>query len=314
MPKTQKLPLEQAWKNWGDCLTGNDTNSIFQQISTMIWDTAIFRIIIEARQSQTKKNPQEPEINGALHSFIDRNYFQSQSAFIRRLADNSYGLTGKRGVYSLVALINDVFCYRDELTREMFLKVRNMPYDYTEIRDKERDFLRNQPLGKGFFVPSEFDWESIVEAHQIFDRLSGTTPNNRNPNDLVAERVFVRLREKVAACQEITNYVDKFIAHSATPESRSIQDENKSAVIFNRLWEAHLIIFEVAEFLSVILFSEGHMALAIENPTFFEYWEKPLYEKGEIDLVRTSFENYRKETEEWNSSGVEDMWHWIEAE
>jgi hypothetical protein len=56
------------------------------------------------------------------------------------------------------------------------------------------------------------------------------------------------------------------------------------------------------------------MALAIENPTFFEYWEKPLYEKGEIDLVRTSFENYRKETEEWNSSGVEDMWHWIEAE
>ena len=156
MAKAEKLSLEQAWKNWSDCLNGDDPNSIFQQISTMIWDTAIFHIIIESRQSQIKKNPQEPEINGALHSFIDRNYFQSQSAFIRRLADNSYGLTGKRGVYSLVALINDVFCYRNELTREMFLKVRNMPYDYTEIRDKERDFLRNQPLGKGVLLIQGF--------------------------------------------------------------------------------------------------------------------------------------------------------------
>jgi hypothetical protein len=314
MAKAEKLSLEQAWKNWSDCLNGDDPNSIIQQIWTMIWDTAIFHIIIESRQSQIKKNPQEPEINGALHSFIDRNYFQSQSANIRRLTDTSSGLTGKKGIYSVGAIIKDISSYRLELTREIFFKLRNMPYDYTEIRDKERDFLRNQPLGKAFFVPSEFDWESIEEAHQIFDRLSGTTPNNRNPNDLIAERVFVRLREKMDRCQEITTYVDKFIAHSATPESRSIQDVNKSAVTFKHLWEAHQIIFEVAEFLSVILFSEGHMALAIENPTFFEYWEKPLYEKEEIDLVRTSFEKYRKETEGWNSSGVEDIWHWIEAE
>jgi len=314
MAKAEKLSLEQAWKNWSDCLNGDDPNSIFQQIWTMIWDTAIFHIIIKSRQSQIKKNPQEPEINGALHSFIDRNYFQSQSAYIRRLTDTSYGLTGEKGVYSVGAIINDICSYRHELTREIFFKLRNMPYDYTEVQNREREFSLSQPLGKAFFVPSEFDWESIEEAHQIFDRLSGTTPNNRNLNDLIAERVFVRLREKVAACQEISNYVDKFIAHSATPESRSIQDENKSAVTFKRLWEAHQIIFEVAEFLSVILFSEGHMALAIENPTFFEYWEKPLYEKGEIDLVRTSFEKYRKETEGWNSSGVEDIWHWIEAE
>lgn len=314
MAKAEKLSLEQAWKNWGDCLKGDDPNSIFQQISTMIWDTAIFHIIIEARQSQIKKNPQDPEINGALHSFIDRNYFQSQSAFIRRLTDQAYGLTGKRGVYSVIALINDIFSYRDELTRETFFKFRNMPYDYTEIRNKERDFLRNHPLENGFFVPSEFDWESIEEAHRIFDRLAGVLPDNRKPSDQIVDHVFIRLQERLSACQGITKYVDKFIAHSATPESRSIQNETTSAITFRHLWEAHQIIFEVAEFLSVILFSEGHMALAIENPTFFEFWEKPLYENGEIDLVRTSLENYRKETEKWNASGVEDMWHWVEAE
>jgi hypothetical protein len=314
MAKAEKLSLEQAWKNWSDCLNGDDPNSIFQQIWTMIWDTAIFHIIIESRQSQIKKNPQEPEINGALHSFIDRNYFQSQSAYIRRLTDTFYGLTGKKGVYSVGAIINDISSYRLELTREIFFKLRNMPYDYTEVQNRKWEFILTQPSGKALFVPSEFDWESIEEAHRTFDRLSGTTPNNRNPNDVIAERVFFRLQKKLDDCKEITTYVDKFIAHSATPESRSIQDVNKSAVTFKRLWDAHQIIFEVAEFLSVILFSEGHMALAIENPTFFEYWEKPLYEKEEIDLVRTSFEKYRKETEGWNSSGVEDIWHWIEAE
>lgn len=314
MAKAEKLSLEQAWKNWGGCLTGNDTNSIFQQISTMIWDTAIFRIIIEARQSQTKKNPQEPEINGALHSFIDRNYFQSQSAFIRRLTDNSYGLTGKKGVYSIAALIKNISCYRTELTRESFFKFRNMPYDFTETHDKEREFIRNQSSDNFIAIPPEYDWERIVEAHQIFDRLSGTTPNNRNPHDQITERVFTRLQEKLAVCQRISNYVDKFIAHSATPESRSIQNETTSAITFNHLWEAHQILFEVSEFISVVLFSEGHMALAIENPTFFEFWEKPLYENGEIDLVRTSLENYRKETEKWNISGIEYIWQWVEVE
>jgi hypothetical protein len=311
MVKAEKLPLEQAWKNWVDCLKGDDTNSIFQQITLMIWDTAIFRIIVEARQSQIRKNPQDPEINGALHSFIDRNYFQSQSAFIRRLTDKSYGLTGKRGVYSVVALINDIGSYRVELTRETFLKFRNMPYDYTEVQNREREFIRNQPLGKGFFIPSEYDWESIEETHQFFDRLSGTTHNYRNPNDLVAERVFVRLQEKLAACQGITKYVDKFVAHSASPESRSIQDETTSTITFKHLWEAQQILIEVAEFISVVLFSEGHMALAIENPTFFEFWETPLVEKDDIDLLRTTLGNYRKETEKWSVSGVEDVWHWI---
>lgn len=319
MAKAEEIPLKQAWKNWVDCLKGDDPNSIFQQISKMIWDTAIFRIIIEGRKSQIRKNPQDPEINGALHSFIDRNYFQSQCAFIRRLTDNSYSLTGKRGVYSINALIKDIKNYQEELTRERYLEFRNMPYDYTEIKNKQNEFLINLSLSEQrserfSLVPPELDWEPIEKAHQTFDRLSGTTPNNRSPNDKITDKVFGRLQEELADCQKIIHYVNEYIAHSASLESRSIQDENKSAVTFNRLWKAHQIIFEVAEFLSVILFSEGHMALAKESPTFFEFWEKPLYEKGEIDLVKTTFKTYLEETEKWGNSGIEEVWQWIEAQ
>jgi hypothetical protein len=312
--KMEKLSLEQSWNNWVDCIKGNDINSVFQQISLMIWDTAIFRLVIEGRQIQIEKNFDNPAINGSLHSFIDRNYLQSQVTFIRRLTDKYYGLTGKKAVYSIYALINDIYSYRNELTREVFFKLRNLPYDYTEIRKREREYSSKQPLGTGSFVPSEFDWESIAETHQTFDRLSGTSQNDRRSNDVIAERVFVRLREKLDACQEITNYVDKFVAHSATPESRAIQNVSTSEITFRHLWEAHHIIFEVAEFLSVILFSEGHMALAIENPNFFQYWETPLFETREISRLQDTFENYRKETEKWNLSGIEDTWQWIEPE
>jgi hypothetical protein len=145
----------------------------------------------------------------------------------------------------------------------------------------------------------------------MFDRLSGTSPTNRNPSNQIVENVFKRLQEKLSACQGITKYVDKFVAHSATPESRSIQDETISKITFKHLWEAQQILFEVAEFISIVLFSEGHMALAIENPTFFEFWETPLVEKDEIDIIRTTLEDYRKKTEKWNVSGIEDIWRWI---
>jgi hypothetical protein len=314
MEKAEENPLGQAWKIWVDCLDGKDINSIFQQITLMIWDTAIFRLILEGRQTQIDKNPEAPALNGALHSFIDRNYFQSQVSFIRRLIDKSNQLIGPRAVYSIYALINDIGDRRNELTREAFFNLRNMSYDFLEIKAREQEFIRKQPVGAGFIrVPHEYDWESISEAHVTFDRLSGKTQKDRQPNDVIPERVFTRLKDKLDTCRNITKYVDKFIAHSATPESRAIQNVGKSKITFNHLWEAHHTIFELAEFLSTILFSEGHMALAIENSDFFQYWDTPMFEEINVDRIRNTLEKYRKETEEWNQDGIEKTWKWIET-
>jgi hypothetical protein len=313
MSRGKKLHIEQAWVNWINCLNGNDTNSIFRQISTMIWDTAIFRIIVESRQIQVEKNSHEPKINGSLHSFIDRNYFQTQATYIRRITDKTYGLTGERGVYSIYALLSDISAYRDELTRGTFFRLRNMSYDYEEVRENEREFIRKQPPRIGFFIPPEYDWESIVEVHEIFDRLGGSSLKHRSPTDKIDERFFTRLQERLSVCQTVTKYVDKFVAHLATPESRSIHSVNESEVTFKHLWEAQQVIFEVAEFLSVILFSEGHVALAIENPDFFQYWETPMFENVDMQRMMSAFDNYRKETEQWNVDGIENTWHWIES-
>ena len=313
MAKEMKLPLDQAWKNWEACLNGNDPNSIFQQITTMIWDTGIFRMILAARQSELKKNPQAPELNDALHSFIDRSYFQSQSVIIRRITDESFPLSGIKGVFSLHALIKDIKIYKNELTRKTFFELKSMPYDYEEIRRREEEYCLSQTPRRGLFIPPELQWQPIEEVQCTFDRLAGVTANNRNPSDQIDSNVFCRLRDRLSVCTEISSYVDKFIAHSSTADSRFIQNYTEMTITLKHLWEAHRAIFEVANFLSSTLLGRDHMALAIENPTFYKFWDKPLIENGELDLLRNSFEDYRKETEAWQSDGVEDIWRAIEG-
>ena len=313
MAKVEKLPLDQAWKNWDACLNGGDTNSIFQQLTIMIWDTGIFRIILTARQSQLRKNPQEPEINDALHSFIDRSYFQSQSVIIRRITDKSFPLSGIKGVYSLHALIKDIENYKNELTRKSFMELKGLPYVNEETWKRHEMYVLSHLPRKCVITPPELDWLSIEDAQCKFDRLAGVSANDRNPNDQIDGNVFKKLQARLSVCTEITSHVDKFIAHSSTPDSRLIQNYNETTITLNHIWEAHRAIFEVANFLSSTLFGRDHMALAIENPSFYTFWDKPLFENREFDSIHDPFDKYRIETETWRTEGVDDIWRAIES-
>lgn len=310
------LSLEKAWAVWSDCLRGQDENSIFQQISVMIWDTAIFRFILESRQTQIEKDPDNPSLNLSLHGFIDRNYFQAQAASIRRLAGkSSYGLTGKKGIYSLYSLIDDIGKRRLELTREFFFQLRHIPYDYSIIQQREHEFIAQQVKQKnsGFRIPPELDWEISADAHAVFDRLSETSTVNRKPEDIIAEKIFSRLQDKLDLCKDITDYVDKFIAHSATPESRAVANVDSAKITLKHIWEAHQIIYEVAGFLSGVLFAEGHAPLAWKSPHLFDNWETPLLENQEVDRLEVVYKQFQEQTNKWQLEGIENLWRWIEA-
>lgn len=315
MGNKDTVPIEKAWAVWTDCLKGGDKNSIFQQIYVMIWDSAIFRFILESRQIQIERNPDNPSLNSNFHSFLDRNYFQAQSASIRRLADKSkYGLTGNKGIYSLYSLIDDISKRRSELTRESFFNLRQIPYDYTKLQKGEKEFIAQQVKENkiGFRVPPEFDWEVSAEAHAAFDRLCGVQIQNRKPQDVISEKIFSRLKERLDLCNGITDFVDKYIAHSATPESRTVKNVDSAKITLKHIWDAHQTIYEVAEFLSFVLFSEGHMPLAWMSPTLFENWASPLLESEDIPQLEITYKEYQEETTKWQLESVNNLWKWIE--
>jgi hypothetical protein len=156
------------------------------------------------------------------------------------------------------------------------------------------------------------DWEPIAEAHITFDRLCEKHPKFRCPEDMIDQKIFFRLKEKLVTCKEVIDYVDKFIAHSATPESRAIDDID-SELTAKYIWNAHKTLYEVAEFLSGILFSESQIPLALESPTLFDHWDAPFSDHGDIERLELTFNKYRKETDKWRLEGIEDLWKWIEA-
>jgi hypothetical protein len=317
MENNDAISLERAWAVWRECLKSEDDNSIFPQIHAMIWDAAIFRLILESRQIQIQKNPDNPSLNASFHSFLNRNFFQAQLASIRRLVDKSYPLTSiKRGIYSLYSLIDDINKRRLELTRASFFKLRDIPYDYSQLQQREKEFIAKQIKGnkRGFRVPAEFNWEISAEAHVTFDRLSGTLAENRTPQDVIAEKVFTRLLAKLDTCQEIIHYVNKYVAHSATPASRAYKNIESSQITLKHIWDAHQVIYEVSEYLSGVLYSESQFPLAWKSPNLFDHWDVPLLEYQDINRLESIYEQYWEETDKWRLEGVADLWKWIDLD
>lgn len=316
MGEKDTMPIEKAWEIWIDCLKGNDENSIFKQITIMIWDTAIFRFILESRQIQVGRNPNNPPLNASFHSFIDRNYFQAQVAFIRRLADKSrYGLTGRKGIYSLYSLLDDISKRRTELTREVFIELRHLPYDYTDLQRGEKEFIAQQAKENksAFWIPPKFNWQDSAQAHGTFDRLCGVQIRERTPQDVMSEKVFSKLKDKLDLCSDISNYVDKYVAHSATPESRTKENVDSAKITLKQVWDAHQIIYEVAEFLSMVLFSMGNIPLAWKSPSLLKNWESALVESEDISQLELVYKKYEEETTRWRLEGVNNLWNWIEG-
>lgn len=311
-----KTSLEEAWIHWKNCLSSfEDENSIFNQIITMVWDTAIYRVILRGRQARLLENPEKPQINTAFHSLIDRNYIQAQCTTIRRLVDNSKYSTmyGDRSVYSLGVLIGDIEKRKVELTRSLYLKLHKMPYDYSEIQKNEREFFFERRFNENLFtVPPELDWQEIKDAHQQFDRLSHVTPETRSPENQINKRVFVGLRAQLSKCEPIVKHVDKFIAHSSTPESRSIIQDPK--ITLEQIWGAQKILYEVANFLGVSLFLVDTIPLPIESYAFYSHWDKSLFLEEEERQIRDVYEEYQDETDDWRLNNVENIWKVIEEQ
>lgn len=311
-----KTSLEEAWIHWKNCLSSfEDENSIFNQIITMVWDTAIYRVILRGRQARLLENPEKPQINTAFHSLIDRNYIQAQCTTIRRLVDNSKYSTmyGDRSVYSLGVLIGDIEKRKVELTRSLYLKLHKMPYDYSEIQKNEREFFFERRFNENLFtLPPELDWQEIMDAHQQFDRLSHVTPETRSPENQINKRVFVGLRAQLSKCEPIVKHVDKFIAHSSTPESRSIIQDPK--ITLEQIWGAQKILYEVANFLGVSLFLVDTIPLPIESYAFYSHWDKSLFLEEEERQIRDVYEEYQDETDDWRLNNVENIWKVIEEQ
>jgi hypothetical protein len=202
---------------------------------------------------------------------------------------------------------------RPQLSRATYFFLRKLPYDYQDIIKHENAFTVEQ-VNKGvlaFHVPPEYNWECSAETHELFDQLSGTS--QRSPDDIIHEKVFVKLKEKLNSFETVTKYVDKYIAHAATPDSRHVDNVDEETITWNHLWDAHQSHYEIAEFLALILSGLDHVPLVWKSPSMFEFWDTPLIPVNEISHLELAWDKFQEETEGWRLNSSNRMWTYINS-
>lgn len=300
--------LKAKFEEWKNMLVGEDIHSIRNQIWDMIWYCAFFRCIKESRKYAAKDDKGDIKQNKMIHYFINQSFFKTQLLSIRNLLDKEIS-TGKRSVYSLYRLVQDMKNNHELLTRENILAVHNLPYDYEEAMECLR---QNTPkIKKGNIQIQTWsgrninEIESSKDIHRRIDSIAGVAMDKRSPDDLIPDNILKQFDDKLTSIEELCKYVDKFIAHSATPESREvIPDEIEDPL--GKILNAHKIICETASFIgNNLLFCGFGSVLHIsqygqfDQFDIFEYLDEPISSKETVEKLRELWEKYRAETEQW---------------
>ncbi len=270
--------FEQKRKEWIEWLFGSDRHSINNQIARILWDTAIFNTIAEARRLAPKTDEGGVKLNGLIHTFIDRNFFVSQATAIRRLLD-SEGAEGKRGVHSLSSLLDDMASNVALLQRDHMLKA------------EKHDEFGNEHL------------------ELAIDKMADVEPAKRSPTDTIQPRIFEYLKtELTAKCEPIKQYVDKFIAHAATSESRLTINADDIDIPLKTLSDAQERILKTATFLGICVLCERDIcSLAAILSYEFRYADHPLVQTADIPQLGRTWQDYEQKTEKWLDWGLDDL-------
>ncbi len=288
--------LKEKFKEWQEWLFGDDIHSIQNQILAMIWDSAVFQSVNEARRYAPIDAENNPELNGMVHGFINHCFFQTQALAIRRLLDKEQR-TGAREVCSLYRLVCDMGANRNLLTRQGILGVLDYPYAYEEgLENCYRALMRHES------APEIMKYKHSASIHKNIDLLTGVPGNQRSPGDAVRPEILEWLKARLDACGDIYGYVNKLVAHPATPDSRSTLASSDVRITLGRLFDAHKIICETAQFVGLSLFyhSFGNFLVSCAYDQF-EHFEKPWASEDTVTKLREFWHQYDKATRQWNN-------------
>lgn len=303
-----ELTFSDKREQWLEILSGKDRHSIIRQLTQMTWDAAAFRVVNEARRLAPPAPDGGVQVNGLVHSLLDRGFFISQMVAIRRLMD-TYEIEGKRGVHSLTGLLDDMRAHRELFTREAVFAAEGLEYDYEPVRQKSREYddEKLQAGERSWFTPPKLHWRRHENRHKDIDRLAGVNPENRQPGDTIRESVFDNLESRTkSAFEDMKTYVDKFIAHAATPASRELVQADKVKITLNHLWEAHQHLCEVASFVRICVLGDAcSNLLPIPQYDQFKYIDRPLIEPPRVTELRKFWDKFEDECRGWRQWGLD---------
>lgn len=296
---------------WLQCLSGDDRHSVSRQIQSLVWHAAAYRVVNESRCLTPPDKDGEVKLNGLVHELIDHGFFTSQAVAIRRLLDGYKLDDPKRGVYSLVSLLEDLRAHAGLVTRRHVFDAEKLAYDYSSIREEHIQYRdeRRKAGEPAYGIPWRLNYHQHEKRHEELDRLCGVVASERSEDDSMSPAVFEALRDRLReAGQGFQQMVDKYLAHAASPESRATVNADNDSVTLAELWEAHKVICQVANFLSVYVLGSHNLGfLAIPQYDPFRYITRPLAHEEAVPELQAAWKDFENEIHKWALWGLNEF-------
>jgi len=292
---------------WIEWLHGEDPHSISRQISSMLWDYALFTTVNELRRIASEEPEREVGFNGPVIRLFDAGFATTQAVAIRRLIEKPKK-SPKWAVISLRRVLNEIEHNLDLMTRENCVCYDGLPYDYDLVHKR---WLSSLPVTKNgihsgslpAYGPDAFYMSERV--HKNFDILAQVQPKKRSRSDRIKIEVLKHLEHEIDKCANIKKYVDKFIAHAAAPETRSSLSDEEKGITLERLETCHKIIYQVASFISGQILWESNLG-GLRTPQYdhMKHLNKKWTTTKKLERARKKWDEYKKEVSNWDSPSL----------
>lgn len=311
--ETSFQTFKARFELWKKCFHGDDTHSIIQQIYRLAWNWAIYNVINEGKKIAPRNKHENAKLNGAMYGLLDHAFFQSQMAAIRRLTDACPLESDDRkwDVVSLISLLSDMEKQSEYFTRENIFAVRGIEYDIRKTKQAENKFLEtNAEKGQEVtWIPEHFNWELAASVHMNFDKMSGSKPDSRSPKDRIKPELIQCLKKRaMSACNNINSHVNKFIAHSATVESRQQVNPGELTVTLDEFNNAVATLCTTAYFIDYYLLTGAqNYILPFPEPRIFEYMDKPLVSTENIGKLVDAWKALDQQTKKWLNPDIDEI-------
>lgn len=280
-----------------ELLRGDEDHSIWEQMVTLFWRDATYRIFNEARKSASDARP-NAAVSGLLGEYIDASYLLFEVTGISRLTDEAQ-VDASRSLVSIPTILKLVRDNRGLITREMFVAYDGIPYDW---KPKE---LQNWTAGVRWVAREP--WEVSEERHNLFDRLSRRSPERRARGDQVHSRVLAAIARRLSGptISSVRAHRNKVISHAASHSSRA--GLKPLALSLASIDSAHRSLLEATEALSVILLGEIMIGGPVPQPQydFLDRLDLPFAFGDDLAGLEQHFFQHLKDRERWSSSAVE---------
>lgn len=246
VPSVRRASLTEYREFRRKCLEyirGDSETSVANQIHSLVWHTAIFRTLNEARRIE----PDRP-VNGPMWDLITTGYAHLMTLGIRRLVDKH---PRTDSIWNVIAMVER----RPELlTREKFVCYDGLPYDY-EAAFREYVRSRDGATDAGarwVSMKGPQAWGASRMLHEAFDALSGY-PKKRRRTDVVKGSIISALKQRLSdpAIEKVCTMADRRIAHA---ERTSRDSDAVPIATYNDIDDALRTVVRVTNFLSSSFF------------------------------------------------------------